>query len=68
MYRLRPVSGTEPLLRVRAALDAAEAESTARELRGEREVALVAVEHGRIGLWRKRAPIGGYCAPVCEDA
>jgi len=57
MYRLRPVSGTEPLLRVRAALDAAEAESTARELRGEREVALVAVEHGRIGLWRAGAEL-----------
>src|SRR5205814_5818291 len=57
VYRLRPVSGADPLLRVRAALDAAEAESTARELRGEREVALVAVEHGRIGLWRAGAEL-----------
>ena len=57
VYRLRPVSGADPLLRVRAALDAAEGESIARELRGEREVALVAVEHGRIGLWRAGAEL-----------
>src|SRR5262249_59620556 len=46
VYRLRAVGAADPLLRVRAALDAAEAESIARELRGEREVALVA-EIGR---------------------
>jgi len=57
VYRLRPVSGSDALLRVRAALDDAEGESVARELRGEREVALVAVEHGRIGLWRTGAEL-----------
>jgi polyphosphate kinase len=55
-FRLRP-SGPDPLPRVLAALDAVEGESIARELRGEREVALVAVEHGRIGLWRVGAEL-----------
>ena len=50
-YTLRP-AGNDPILRAQAALDAVEGESNARELRGEREVAIVAVEHGRIGLCR----------------
>src|SRR5205814_8666128 len=56
-FRLRPGGGADPLPRVYAALDAVEGESIARELRGEREVALVAVEHGRIGLWRTGAEL-----------
>ncbi len=55
-FRLRPAA-TDPLPRVQAALDAVEGESIARELRGEREVALVAVEHGRIGLSRAGAEL-----------
>jgi polyphosphate kinase len=55
-FQLRP-SGPDPVPRVLAALDAVEGESIARELRGEREVALVAVEHGRIGLWRAGAEL-----------
>ncbi|HEV8380430.1 MAG TPA: polyphosphate kinase 1 [Gemmatimonadales bacterium] len=55
-FRLRP-SGTDPVARMQAALDAALGESIGRELRGEREVALVAVEHGRIGLWRAGAEL-----------
>ncbi len=55
-FRLRP-AGTDPLLRVQAALDAVEGASIARELRGEREVALIAVEHGRIALWRAGAEL-----------
>ncbi|HET8712064.1 MAG TPA: polyphosphate kinase 1 [Gemmatimonadales bacterium] len=46
---LRP-AGSDSLQRAVAALDLAEAEGIGRELRGEREVALVAVEHGRVGL------------------
>jgi hypothetical protein len=59
VFRLRPAGGggPDPLPRVHAALDAVEGESIARELRGEREVALVAVEHGRIGLWRAGAEL-----------
>jgi hypothetical protein len=57
-FPLRPVpSGHDPLLRAQAALDAVEGELAARELRGEREVALVAVEHGRIGLYRSGAEL-----------
>ena len=58
-FQLRPAAGGEPdpLPRVHAALDAVEGESIARELRGEREVAVVAVEHGRIGLWRAGAEL-----------
>ncbi|MFN2572071.1 MAG: polyphosphate kinase 1 [Gemmatimonadales bacterium] len=44
--------GHDPLQRARAALDAAEGEAIGRELRGERDVAIVAVEHGRVGLCR----------------
>lgn len=51
---LRPASN-DSLQRAVAALDVAEAEGIGRELRGEREVALVAVEHGRVGL----RPTGG---------
>ncbi len=55
-HSLRPAGG-DPVLRAQAALDAVEGESIARELRGEREVAIVAVEHGRIGLWRSGAEL-----------
>ncbi len=54
--RLRPV-GDEPLQRAQAALSAAEAKLLARELRGERELALIAVEHGRLGLCRLGAEL-----------
>ncbi|HYT84027.1 MAG TPA: polyphosphate kinase 1 [Gemmatimonadales bacterium] len=46
---LRP-AGPDRLQRVIAALAAVEGEALARELRGERDVALVAVEHGRLAL------------------
>ncbi|MGH7530324.1 MAG: polyphosphate kinase 1 [Gemmatimonadales bacterium] len=45
-------AGDDALQRALGALDAAEGESLARALRGEREVALLAVEHGRLGLYR----------------
>ncbi|HLZ44777.1 MAG TPA: polyphosphate kinase 1, partial [Gemmatimonadales bacterium] len=51
---LRP-AGNDSLQRALAQLDAAIAEGIGRDLRGEREVALVAVEHGRIGLCRNTA-------------
>ncbi len=54
--RLRSV-GDEPLQRAQAALSAAEAKLLARELRGERELALIAVEHGRLGLCRLGAEL-----------
>src|SRR2546425_2859951 len=54
--RLRAV-GEEPLQRAQAALSAAEAQILARELRGERELALIAVEHGRLGLFRLGAEL-----------
>ena len=54
--RLSPV-GDEPLQRALAALSAAEAQLLARELRGERELALIAVEHGRLGLCRLGAEL-----------
>ena len=54
--RLQPV-GDEPLQRAQAALSAAEAQILARELRGERELALIAVEHGRLGLCRLGAEL-----------
>ena len=50
-------AGNDPVVRAQAALDAVEGESIARELRGEREVAIVAVEHGRIGLYRAGAEL-----------
>ena len=53
---LRP-AGNDPLQRAVAALDAVEAEGIGRELRGEREVALVPVEHGRVGLCRAGAEL-----------
>ena len=53
---LRP-AGPDRLHRVIAALAAAEGEALARELRGERQVALVAVEHGRLALRRVGAAL-----------
>jgi len=53
---LRPV-GAGRLQRALAALDAAQGQALARELRGEREVALVAVEHGRLALRRAGADL-----------
>lgn len=50
-------AGADAVLRAMAALDAAEAEGHARELRGEREVVLVALEHGRLGLCRHGAEL-----------
>ncbi|HWC74510.1 MAG TPA: hypothetical protein VG454_11285, partial [Gemmatimonadales bacterium] len=50
-FPLRP-AGNDPVLRAQAALDGVEGEAIGRELRGEREVAVIAVEHGRIGLCR----------------
>src|SRR2546426_4709896 len=49
--------GEEPLQRAQAALSGAEAQILARELRGERELALIAVEHGRLGLCRLGAEL-----------
>jgi len=54
--RLRAV-GDDPLQRAQAALSAAEAQVLARELRGERELAFLAVEHGRLGLCRLGAEL-----------
>jgi polyphosphate kinase len=53
---LRPV-GADRLQRAVAALDGAQGQALARELRGEREVALVAVEHGRLALRRAGADL-----------
>lgn len=53
---LRPV-GADQRQRALAAVDGAKAEAQARELRGEREVALVAVEHGRLALRRAGADL-----------
>ena len=55
-FQLRPV-GDDVLQRAQAALSDAEAQRAARELRGERELALVAVEHGRLGLCRLGAEL-----------
>jgi polyphosphate kinase len=52
--QLKP-AGSDPLQRALTLLDATIAEGIGRDLRGEREVALVAVEHGRIGLRRDSA-------------
>jgi len=56
LLRLQAVGG-EPLQRAQAALSAVEAQILARELRGERELALIAVEHGRLGLCRLGAEL-----------
>ena len=53
---LRPAGG-DRLQRAIAALDGAQGQALARELRGEREVALVAVEHGRLALRRAGADL-----------
>jgi len=53
---LRPV-GADRLQRAVAALAGVEGQALARELRGEREVALVAVEHGRLALRRAGADL-----------
>ena len=50
-------AGNDLVQRATVALDAVEAEGIGRELRGEREVALVAVEHGRVGLCRSGAEL-----------
>ncbi|MGH7521679.1 MAG: hypothetical protein ACREMI_10400, partial [Gemmatimonadales bacterium] len=53
---LRP-AGDDPLQRAQAALNDAEAQALSRELRGERELAFLAVEHGRLGLCRLGAEL-----------
>ena len=55
-FPLRPAIA-DAVAAAEAALAKVEGESLARELRGEREVALVAVEHGRIGLRRAGAEL-----------
>ena len=55
--RLRAVGDGGLLQRVQAALDDAEGRVLARELRGERELAFLAVEHGRLGLCRLAAEL-----------
>jgi len=55
-FALRP-AGTDALQRAITALDVAAAEGIGRDLRGEREVALVAVAHGRVGLCRTGAEL-----------
>jgi polyphosphate kinase len=50
-FGLRP-TGADRLHRAEAALDAALGQALAQELRGEHELALVAIQHGRIGLER----------------
>ena len=65
--------GDDPVQRAHAALDDAEGQLVARELRGERELALVAVEHGRLGLCRLgaelRIPVDkGSGESACRDA
>jgi polyphosphate kinase len=53
---LHPV-GPDRLQRAVAALDGAQGQALGRELRGEREVALVAVAHGRLALRRAGADL-----------
>ena len=55
-FTLRP-AGNDAVQRAITALDAVDAEGIGRELRGEREIALVAVEHGRVGLCRTGAEL-----------
>jgi polyphosphate kinase len=50
-------AGGDRLQRAIAALAAVEGQTLARELRGERDVALVAVEHGRLALRRAGADL-----------
>jgi polyphosphate kinase len=50
-FALRPTGG-DRLSRAEAALADAEGRALAQELRGERELALLAVQHGRLGLER----------------
>ena len=69
-YALRP-AGNDALQRAVTALDAAQADGVGRELRGEREIALVAVEHGRVGLCRAGAELrlpthGGSGEEACR--
>ena len=54
---LRPVGEDVRLHRAQAALEDAEGRALARELRGERALALIAVEHGRLGLCRLGAEL-----------
>ncbi|HET9386414.1 MAG TPA: polyphosphate kinase 1 [Gemmatimonadales bacterium] len=54
---LRPVGEGVRLHRAQAALEDAEGRALARELRGERALALIAVEHGRLGLCRLGAEL-----------
>ena len=72
VFTLRPAGG-DALQRAQGALQAAETRVLARELKGEREVALVAVEHGRLGLCRLggelRVPVGpGSGEAACRAA
>jgi len=53
---LRP-AGLDRLQHAVAALDGAQGQALARQLRGDREVALVAVEHGRLALRRAGADL-----------
>ena len=55
--RLRAVGDDVQLQRAQAALEDAEGRALARELRGERALALIAVEHGRLGLCRLGAEL-----------
>ncbi|MGE5802869.1 MAG: hypothetical protein ACM358_11485 [Gemmatimonadota bacterium] len=55
--RLRPLGDDVQLQRAQAALEDAEGRALARELRGERALALIAVEHGRLGLCRLGAEL-----------
>jgi polyphosphate kinase len=71
-FSLRP-AGSDPVQRAQAALDAAEARLLSAELRGERELAVLAVEHGRLGLCRHgadlRVPVDrGSGEAACRDA
>ena len=71
-FQLRP-AGSDVLQRAHAALNDTEARRASRELRGERELALVAVEHGRLGLCRLgaelRIPVDkGSGEAACRDA
>ena len=71
-FQLRP-AGSDVLQRAHAALNDAEGRRAGRELRGERELALLAVEHGRLGLCRLgaelRIPVDkGSGEAACRDA
>ena len=71
-FQLRP-AGSDVLQRAHAALNDAEGRRAGRELRGERDLALLAVEHGRLGLCRLgaelRIPVDkGSGEAACRDA